>query len=133
MKKMLLPIALASFTFSTNAISGDYLTADEVKALITNKTAYGNQGFTKKKIDRYFDASGKSSGIRGVGTWRVDNDGQLCQTGSAGSSEKCRAVKKDGDVYKKYLIINKPNKPHKQVATYTKIVDGNPENFKLAE
>jgi hypothetical protein len=117
----------------SNPVSAEYLSAEEVKSLFTNRTSSGHHAFKNEQGSRYFDESGKSSGTTGTGTWRVNKEGMLCVSNDGNSNERCRHISKSGDKYKKYKIRKNVMKGHKHVWTYTKIEDGNPRNFKLAE
>jgi hypothetical protein len=116
----------------SNSVLAEYLSAEEVKSLFTNRTSSGHHAFKNEEGSRYFDESGKSSGTAGTGIWRVNEDGMLCVRDDGNSDERCRYISKSGDTYKKYKVRKNVMKGHKHVWTYTKIEVGNPQNFKLA-
>ena len=133
-KRRLSLLAVAVFASAlANPVVAGYLSADELKSIITNKTWTGHHAFKDRRGSRYFDESGKSSGTTGTGTWRVSDEGMLCVSDDGNSNERCRFVKKDGEKYKRYLVPKNRMAGHKHVWTTTRIEDGNTQNFKLAE
>jgi len=132
MKKIFTVTVLSSILFSPIVSAGGYMSADEVKALVTGKTTIGHHAFKDSDGAGYFDASGKTYGKnRGLGTWRVKSDGAHCIKNDGSKKERCRYIKKDGDVYKRYVVKGDVMKSHKHVWTWTKIEDGNTQNFPL--
>jgi len=128
--------SIAAFCFllvSPFVLADSYLSADEVKTLLTGKTVIGHHAFKNQKGARYFDTSGITVGLnKGPGKWRVKSDGMRCVKNDGSTKEKCRYIKKDGDEYKLYKAPNNVMKGHKHVWTWTKIEDGNTQGFKLA-
>ena len=93
------------------------LTGDEVMAMFSDKTVWGEHAFKDRKSIAYFAADGSwTNSKKSTGKWSVDKKGRLCL--ERGGDNKCRKVVNDGGVIRKY------NKK-KHVYTYTKFEDGN--------
>ena len=95
------------------------LTGDEVTAMFSDKTVWGEHAFKDKKTIGYFAADGSllKNKKESKGKWSVDKKGRLCI--KKGGEKKCTKIVDDGGVIKKY------NKKNKHVYTYTKFEDGN--------
>ena len=97
------------------------LTGDEVTAMFSDKTVWGEHAVKDKKSISYFAADGSYSGknltknTKSKGKWSVDKKGRLCIDKG---DKKCRKIVDDGGEIKKY-------KKKKHVYTYTKFEDGN--------
>jgi len=98
------------------------LNADEVAAMFSDKTVWGEHAFKEKKTMSYFSADGSFTGKQldinetTKGKWSVYKKGRLFL--ERGGDNLCRKVVDDGGVIKKY-------KKKKHVFTYTKFEDGN--------
>jgi len=98
------------------------LTGDEVTAMFSDKTVWGEHAIKGYKSISYFAADGSYNGKnltknkKSKGKWSVDEKGQLCLDRKG--DNLCRKVVDDGGVIKKY-------KGSKHVFTYTKFEEGN--------
>ena len=109
------------------------LSSEEVKALVSGKTAEGLSELRHFTFKRYYDANGTVRGdntLRGKreGRWHIDDEGKLCLQ-YYGSREHCRLVGVDyrgtyhlyreRDILGSYVIV----------LTFKKFTDGNIYNF----
>ena len=107
--------------------AGDFMSAEEVKTLLSGKTTTGKglkKGFT---VITYFGADGKMDGTkdgeRRAGTWTVRDDGQQCVEFDDGNGN-CRFIKDNGDgTYAKVKV--KGNGKKIPLVLWESIVDGN--------
>ena len=118
--------------FSSSAVAVEYLSAGEVKQLISGKTVEAiNPGRGTSSVT-YFDPDGTFrqllEGKPEKGTWTVDDDGFL-NTNREGWGSSRRKISKKGDTWKLYKIPQNITKPTKHMKTYTRILDGNPNNL----
>jgi len=118
--------------FSSTALAIEFLGAEEVKQLISGKTV---EAINPRRADSsvtYFDPDGTFrqllDGKQEKGTWSVDDDGYL-NTNREGWGSSRRKISKEGDVWKLYKIPEKITKTTKHMKTYTRILDGNPNNL----
>lgn len=97
------------------------LNADEVTAMFSDKTVWGEHAFKPKKSIVYLSSDGTYKSRRldvdetNEGKWSVNKKGELCMKNK---KEKCRKVVDEDGVIKKY-------KKKKHVWTYTKFEEGN--------
>ncbi|WP_126456585.1 hypothetical protein [Sulfuriflexus mobilis] len=95
---------LALFAVLNTASAAEYLTADEVRALFTDKTFDGlylpkDKGFKAYEApdgshNVYYNKSGKRSKNR---KWSVNEEGQHCTTSKKWPEPRCSYVKNAGD------------------------------------
>jgi hypothetical protein len=107
---------------STSAFAGKALNTDEVKALVTGKTADAEHLLRGFKFKAYFNPNGdltqlKENGDTVEGTWQVDAEGLHCVDFGAG--DRCATVVDNGDGT--WSRVNKNGKP---VVKWTGFVDG---------
>jgi len=107
---------------SGNVFAAKTLNADEVKALITGKTADAEQLIKGFKFKVYFNPNGdlnqlKEDGNKVDGSWQVDAQGQHCVNFGAG--DQCATVVDNGDG--SWTRINMAGKP---VVNWKNFVDG---------
>ena len=118
--------------FSSAAVAAEYLSAEEVKQLITGKTVEAINPRRAVSSVTYFDPDGTFrqllDGKPEKGTWSVDDDGYL-NTDREGWGSSRRKITKEGDVWKLYKVPEKITKTRKHMKTYTRILDGNPKNL----
>lgn len=119
----------------TVAQAKERLDGEQIRALISGKTSYGehafkdNGGHVFRKDDGTFVAYRKASAELRRGAWSVQND-RYCRQ-PEGEKNACREVYDQGDgTYRLYVQPKNLMKPRKHVWTITKIADGNPENLK---
>ena len=118
--------------FSSTALAIEFLGAEEVKQLISGKTVEAINPRRAVSSVTYFDPDGTFrqllDGKQEKGTWSVDDDGYL-NTNREGWGSSRRKISKEGDVWKLYKIPEKITKTTKHMKTYTRILDGNPNNL----
>jgi hypothetical protein len=118
--------------FSSTAFAVEYLSAEEVKQLITGKTVEATNPRRAVSSVTYFDPDGTFrqllDGKPEKGTWSVDDDGYL-NTNREGWGSSRRKISKEGDAWKLYKIPEKVTKTTKHMKTYTRILNGNPNNL----
>ncbi len=136
MKRLFAILLLPVFFVSSAATADEGLSADELKALFTGKTAYAYHLHKDLDIIAYFDADGTTRQLRNgnkwTGTWRIDEAGQHCiqlQDPYSGNNkpERCRTIKKEGKKYVRYKTTDSGNLA--AVVKYKKFKDGNPKNL----
>jgi hypothetical protein len=113
------------------------LNAEQVKALLSGKTAYAWHEKKEFDITTYFAEDGtlvsvRKGGDKWKGKWRIDGNGMHCMQlfdpySEQPRKEHCRIVEKDGNTYKRIKV--KPNGRRIHIATYKKFADGNAENL----
>ena len=110
---------LLAGTLSFAAISGDLLSADEVKKLITDKTVHVTVNDNGQQMKFYFapDGRGYETGNRVIGMWEVRDNGEHCASWSA---LKCARIENLGNGQ-----YGRLNPAGKAVLTWTKFEDGN--------
>jgi hypothetical protein len=118
--------------FSSVAFAVDYLSADEIQQLISGNTVEGINHRRATSSVTYFDPDGtfrmSLDGKPEKGTWSVDDDGYL-NTNREGWGASRRKISKEGDVWKLYKVPENITKRTKHMKTYTRIIDGNPNNL----
>lgn len=118
--------------FSSTALAIEFLGAEEVKQLISGKTVEAINPRRAVSSVTYFDPDGTFrqllDGKQEKGTWSVDDDGYL-NTNKEGWGSSRRKISREGDVWKLYKIPEKITKTTKHMKTYTRILDGNPNNL----
>ncbi len=123
--------ALCMGVFIGTASAADYMSADEIKALISGKTTHGvglKKDFT---VVTHFapDGSlmGERNGNKRTGSWNVTDDGQHCVDFSDGKNN-CRFIKDNGDgTYSRVKVKTKGNGTtvHIPVVKWERIEEGN--------
>jgi Zn/Cd-binding protein ZinT len=94
-------ISITTLIFMASPVfAGDFMSADEVKALISGKTTYG-KGLKKDfTVVTYFAADGTMDGTkdgnRRKGKWSVKGNGKQCVEFDDGKNN-CRYIKDNGD------------------------------------
>jgi len=125
-------IIFIALIFSSNVYSEQDLNSDEVKALISDKTAIQKHAHKGVKLAIYFSSDGtfrhKKKGKKVKGEWHVDSEGKLCKK-YKDVHEKCVAIVKAGNEWKLYFVPIHPTFPREHLFTYIKILDGNPKNL----
>ncbi|MGB5337805.1 MAG: hypothetical protein WBO06_01790 [Gammaproteobacteria bacterium] len=125
-------IALSLFGFSATAVAIEFLGAEEVKQLISGKTVEAINPRRAQSSVTYFDPDGTFrqllDGKPEKGTWSVDDDGYLNTNREHWGSSR-RKITKEGDEWKLYKVPENITKPNKHMKTYTRIIDGNPNNL----
>ena len=120
------------FGFPAISVAVEYLSAEEVKQLIAGKTVEAINPRRSTSSVTYFDPDGTFrqllDGKPEKGTWSVDDDGYL-NTNREGWGASRRKISREGDVWKLYKIPEKITKPTKHMKTFTRILDGNPNNL----
>lgn len=101
------------------------LNAVEVTALFSGQTVESKLDKSGRVSLTYYNPNG---GLRQLqneqersGIWRVTKKGRICLQ-FAGSKERCRAIIKEGPVYRKYIIKSDGN--HTPILTYTSFRSG---------
>ena len=125
-------IALGLFGFASTAVAIEYLGAEEVKQLISGKTVEAINPRRAQSSVTYFDPDGTFrqllDGKPEKGTWFVDDDGYLNTNREHWGSSR-RKISKEGDEWKLYKVPENITKPTKYMKTYTRIIDGNPNDL----
>ena len=118
--------------FSSTAAAIEYLGAEEVKQLISGKTVEARNPRRATSSITYFDPDGTFrqllEGKPQTGTWSVDDNGYL-HTNREGWGSSRRKISRDGDTWKLYKVPENTMKRTKHMKTYTRILDGNPNNL----
>ena len=126
MNKKLLSALLVSFLLSASqaALAGwEDMTAEEITAAFSGKTAWGNHAIKNRRNMVYFAPDGTFKGKRldekgsGEGKWSVDGSNLCLEKEGDTRCRRCAQKKKNGKI-RKY-------KGKKHVWTYTKFEDGN--------
>ncbi len=110
------------------AFANDALKADQISTLVSGKTIEGFNEDRKVTYFAYFKQDGglgtlTESGVRGKGTWRVTDGGELCtKVGNAG--EKCTKIVPTAAGT--HLRIDEKNT---LTNTIRSVMDGNPKNI----
>ena len=104
MKKSIIGVLLGVVCLASTpaVLAGDFLSADELRAAVTDKTF---KGVHLKKDYSYVTFNGgdgivtqiKDDGSKETGKWRVDDDGKHCVEWDGSGQEKCFPVKDNGD------------------------------------
>ncbi|WP_028583798.1 hypothetical protein [Desulfogranum mediterraneum] len=82
-----------------------YLTADEVKNLHSDHTAYGTNLRYNKQVEVHYSADGTyagtvASGKKKIsGTWLVKKDGAKCNSSDRSDNSFCMKYSREGDSY----------------------------------
>lgn len=125
-------IIFSLFGFPAISVAVEYLSAEEVKQLITGKTVEAENPRRATSSVTYFDTDGTFrqllEGKPEKGTWSVSDDGYLC-TNREGWGSSCRKISKEGEVWKLYKVPEKITKPIEYKKTYLRILDGNSNNL----
>ena len=125
-------IIFSLFGFPVISVAVEYLSAEEVKQLISGKTVEAENPRRGTSSVTYFDPDGTFrqllEGKPEKGTWSVNDDGYLCTNREAWGSS-CRKISKEGDVWKLYKVPEKVTKQIEHKKTYLRILDGNPNNL----
>lgn len=104
--------------FSFPALSGDFLSGDQITKAFSGKTIQWEHMFKDKSGKSYFSTDGKLTGIKNSsireGKWHVEND-ELCV-----SWGKCLAIEPDGKGG-----FYKVKNGTKQVVHIKSVTDGN--------
>lgn len=124
MLSTVLCIAGAVLVGSTSAVAGDKLSGPEIKELLSDKTTYGKHAFKDIESFGYWRADGTFTGKRNSGTWEIKGD-KFCRSLASNGKTSCREIQDNGDgTYSHFLAKN-----GKHIWTWTKIVEGNAEEF----
>lgn len=125
-------IVLCLIGFSPATIAIEFLSAEEVKQLISGNTVEATNPRKATSSVTYFDPDGTFrqlfEGKPEKGTWSVDDDGYL-NTDRAGWGPSRRKVSKEGNVWKLYKVPDSITKIPEYKKTFTRIIDGNPNNL----
>lgn len=102
------------------------LDAAAVTALFSGKTVESVLAKTGRISLTYYSPTGElqqlQEGKKRSGKWNVREDGRICLN-FPGDDRQCRAIAKEGGVYRKYIVKKDGN--HEPVVTYTSFRDGN--------
>jgi hypothetical protein len=102
------------------------LDAASVTALFSGKTVESVLDKTGRVSLTYYGPTGElrqlQNGEKRSGKWEVREDGRICLH-FAGDDRQCRAIVKEGGVYRKYIVKKDGN--HEPVVTYRSFRDGN--------
>ncbi len=102
------------------------LDANEVSALFSGKTVESKLDKNDRISLTYYNPNGElrqlQKGQKRTGTWRVKKSGRICLQ-FAGATASCRAIIKEGPVYRKYIVKRDGN--HQPIITYTSFTTGN--------
>lgn len=116
--------------------AGDALSADALKALLTDKTVYARQMKQNYNFTNYYAQDGSArqvteAGEKKTGTWRVESDGALCVTWVGDAEANCGAVIDIGGGKYKRMRINTRNimAAPIHVVTFERIESGNPQGL----
>lgn len=128
---MLVPALLLG---STTAVAGDRMSGDQLRALLTDATTYGQHArksnitaHAYRRDDGTFVGAHSKKGARS-GTWNVVGN-EYCRH-PKGEKNGCREVFDNGDgTYSLYKKAGSPMKPSRHVWNWVKVVPGNPENL----
>jgi len=125
-------IVLCLIGFSPATIAIEFLSAEEVKQLISGNTVEATNPRKATSSVTYFDPDGTYrqllEGKPEKGTWSVDDDGYL-NTDRVGWGPSRRKISKEGDVWMLYKVPENITKMPEYKKTFTRIVDGNPNNL----
>ena len=125
-------IALGLSGYASTAVAIEYLGAEEVKQLVSGNTVEAINPRRAQSSVTYFDPDGTFrqllDGKPEKGTWSVDDDGYL-NTNREGWGSSRRKISREGDEWKLYKVPENITKPRKYMKTYTRIIDGNPNNL----
>lgn len=127
--RLSLALAALSIGLSAQCLAADPLDAQQVKALLSNKTLEATNEVRNVPLLTYFAADGQGAQRVGggaarprAGKWRVDDKGRHCVKWE-GQEETCHAIVPQGDgTYRRY-------DDSRHVVTIHKIHDGNPYNL----
>lgn len=127
-------LLLASQAFSVQA--ADTLSAEAVKALLTDKTVVARHEKGRYNFTNYFAADGSAkqltdTGERKSGTWRVESDGTLCVTWVGDADSVCGPlVASSGGKYKR-MRVNPRNlmAGSMHIATFERFENGNTQGL----
>lgn len=126
-------LAAAVVGASAGAFAGERLDDEQIRQLISGNTTYGKSETTDRHGYAHWRADGTVVGWNSEegarrGTWRTSND-RICRHDD-GDRERCNEVYDNGDgTYGRYVQPKNLAFPRKHVATWTKVVSGNPENL----
>jgi len=125
-------VILGLFGLSTLAFAIEYLSAEEVMQLITGKTVEATNPRKATSSITYFDPDGTFQqlldGKPEKGTWSVDDEGYL-NTNREGWGSSHRKIAREGNVWKLYKVPDSSTKTAEYKKTFTRILDGNPNNL----
>ena len=125
-------MVLCLLVFSPAILAIEFLSAEEVKQLVSGKTVEATTPGKDTSSITYFDPDGTFrqllDGKPEKGTWSVDNDGYL-NTTRAGWGSSRRKISKEGNVWKLYKVPENITKTPAYKKTFTRIIDGNPNNL----
>jgi hypothetical protein len=110
--KFVVGLLLASQVFSAQA--GVNLSAEEVKALLSDKTVFAKHEKDRYTFIDYFapDGSAKQladTGEKKTGSWRVESDGTFCVSWVGDSDPVCGPLIASGEGQYKRMRINPRN------------------------
>ena len=124
---------LALGLLSSVAVARDRLSGEQIKALVSGNTTYGKseqkrqQGHGFHREDGAFFGWNSNDGAQN-GTWWTSGD-KYCRK-IEGKGEFCNEIRDNGDgTYTRFVQPKNLAMPMKPVATWLKIVPGNPENL----
>ena len=94
--------AILLLSVSTSLIAGDYISADHLKELLTNKTAKGEHLKRDYEFDSFFSPDGdliqiRANGKKKTGKWSVKENGKHCVEWDGSDIRKCFPVMSNGD------------------------------------
>lgn len=125
-------IVLSLLSVSLPAAAIEFLGAEEVKQLVSGKTVEAVNPRKATSSVTYFDPDGTFrqllEGKPEKGTWSVDDDGYL-NTHREGWGSSRRKISREGDVWKLYKVPENITKSTQHKKTFTRIIDGNPNNL----
>lgn len=117
----------------SSASAGEWLTGDQIEALISGNTTYGKHekkdfnAYSYNRPDGTFVGWSSKWGPT-KGTWRVKGN-RICRHREGGKRENCHDVRDNGDgTYNRYKQPKNLTKPRVHIFTWTKVAEGNAEN-----
>jgi hypothetical protein len=126
MRYLTLAAASLCIGLATTVHAGEKMTGDQITALISGNTAYGEHAWKDRHGYAYYREDGTLTGWIHpdgpmTGTWRLKGD-VFCEKRT---DVYCHEIHDMGDGTYEYYATG----TDKHIATWTKIVPGNPENL----
>jgi hypothetical protein len=129
-------VGLPIFVAAAASHAEDTLSAEEVKALVTDKTVHARHMKQNYNFTNFFAQDGAvrqvtEAGEKKTGTWRVESDGALCVSWAGEVDPTCGAVIDIGGGKYKRMRVNPRNimAGSIHVVTFERIESGNPQGL----